>query len=180
MKTLVVYSSQTGNTKKVAEAVAEVLPSCDIFSMDEAPASTDGYGLVAVGYWNAKGQPDVKTREWLKGVSHARLAFFGTLGGLPGSDHARECMAGAEALAQEPARGNVVLGSWMCQGRIDPRVVEVMKKLDLDVHRDMLKDSTRIDEAARHPDEQDCRAAQDFFRGVLAREQRPPQESASF
>ena len=28
MKTLVVYSSRTGNTRAIAEAVAEVLPDC--------------------------------------------------------------------------------------------------------------------------------------------------------
>lgn len=168
MKTLVVYSSLTGNTKKVAEAVAEVLPACTIFPVEEAPEQVDGYDLVAVGYWCAKGLPDTKTREWLKKVSHASLIFFGTMGGLPDSDHARDCMAGAERLACEPERGNTVMGSWMCQGKIDPKIVEVMKKLDLEVHRDMLKDSRRVDEAAKHPDENDCRAAQEFFRSVLA------------
>ena len=168
MKTLVVYSSLSGNTKKVAEAVAEVLPSCTLVPVEEAPASVSDFDLVGVGYWVAKGAPDVKTRAWLKGVTNARLALFGTLGALPESPHARDCMAEAEALALEPERGNTVYGSWMCQGKIDPRVVDVMKKLNLEVHQDLLRDPSRIEAASHHPDEHDLRAVQDFFRGILA------------
>lgn len=167
MKTLVVYSSLTGNTKKVAEAVAEVMPSCTLCAVEDAPASVEKYGLVGVGFWASKGQPDVKTREWLKGVTNTHLAFFGTLGAKPESEHAKECMEKVEELALMPERGNIVLGSWMCQGKIDPKIVEVMKKLNLDVHRDLLKDSSRIEEAARHPDEDDRRAARDFFHQIL-------------
>lgn len=169
MKTLVLYSSLTGNTKKVAEAVAQVLPDCELHPLDDAPASLDGYGLVAVGWWAAKGLPDVKTREWLKTVKDARLAFFGTLGARPDSPHARDCMVKAEELALFPERGNTVFGTWMCQGRIDDKVYEVMKRLDLEVHRDMLKDSSRFDEAAKHPDEADLLSAQLFFQGILAK-----------
>jgi len=176
MKTLVVYSSLTGNTKQIAEAVAEVLPSCELRSIEDAPFSLKDYGLVGVGFWAAKGQPDVKTREWLKGVSHARLAFFGTLGAKPDSEHARDCMDKAESLAMEPARGNTVCGSWMCQGRIDPKIVDVMKKLNLDVHRDLLKNSARIEEAASHPDENDRHSAQQFFHRILADIEHSPHE----
>ena len=49
MKTLIVYSSLTGNTKKVAEAIAAVLPGCDLLPVEEAPASVEGYDLVALG-----------------------------------------------------------------------------------------------------------------------------------
>ena len=167
MKTLVVYSSVTGNTRKIAEAIAEVMPSCELIAVEDAPTCVEGYDLVAVGYWNAKGLPDAKTREWLKEVRNSELAFFATSGALPDSEHARECMAKAESLAAEPKRGNTVHGSWMCQGRIDPHVIEVMKRLDLAVHRDLLRDPARMEAAASHPDERDCRAAQAYFAKLL-------------
>ena len=169
MRTLVVYSSLSGNTKKVAEAVSQVLPGCDLIPVEDASADMEAYDLIAVGWWAAKGAPDAKTREWLKGVRNRRLAFFGTLGALPDSAHAKDCMASAEALAMEPARGNTVLGSWMCQGRIDPKVIDVMRKLALPIHQDLLKHPERFEEAAKHPDENDCRSAQEFFRGILSR-----------
>ncbi len=167
MKTLVIYSSLTGNTKKVAEAMAEVMPECTVLPVEEAPASVQEYDLVAVGYWVDKGMPDGKTRSWLGGVENARLAFFGTLGAWPDSDHAKECMAHGEKLALEPERGNTVLGSWLCQGRIDPRILEVMAKMAGNIHPMTEERRARIAEAAKHPDDDDCRHAQDFIRRML-------------
>ncbi|WP_294483966.1 flavodoxin family protein [uncultured Mailhella sp.] len=169
MKTLVVYSSRTGNTKKVAQAMAGVMPGCELLPVEEAPSSVDQYDVVAVGYWVDRGMPDAATRAWLEGVRNARLAFFGTLGAWPDSDHARECMARGEALALEPARGNVVLGSWLCQGRVDPKVLEIMARMAGDVHPMTEERKARIAEAARHPDDEDCRRAQAFIRRFLER-----------
>ena len=169
MKTLVIYSSLTGNTKKVAQAVAGVLPDCTLLPVEEAPSCVAEYDLVAVGYWVDKGMPDGKTRRWLSGVKNARLAFFGTLGAWPDSDHARECMARGEKLALEPERGNVVLGSWLCQGRIDPNVLEVMAKMAGSAHPMTEERKARIEEAKKHPDENDCLSAQNFIRSVLER-----------
>lgn len=163
MKALVVYSSLTGNTRKVAEAVAAVLPGCDLVPVAKAPESVEQYDLVAVGYWVDKGMPDKKTLAWLEGVKDARLAFFGTLGAWPDSDHARECMARGEAAATDPDRGNTVLGSWLCQGKVDPRVLEVMAKMAADVHPMTPERRARIEEAAKHPDDDDCRRAQEFI-----------------
>lgn len=60
MKFLVVYSSLTGNTKMVGEAIAEVLaPECDIFPVEDNPDYSD-YDLVVVGYWVDKGTADKK------------------------------------------------------------------------------------------------------------------------
>ena len=42
MKALVVYSSRTGNTRKIAEAIAAVLPGCEIHPVESAPAP-EGY-----------------------------------------------------------------------------------------------------------------------------------------
>lgn len=167
MKTLVVYSSLTGNTKKVALAVSGVLPECTVVPVENAPDHTDEYGLVAVGYWVDKGMPDAGTRAWLEGVRNTRLAFFGTLGAWPDSDHARECMARGESLALEPARGNTVLGSWLCQGKVDPKVLDVMARMAGNVHPMTEERRARIAEAARHPDDEDCRRAQAFIRRML-------------
>lgn len=167
MKTLIVYSSLTGNTKKVAEAIASILPSCDIFPVQEAPSSTEGYGLVAVGYWVDKGMPDSRTMDWLKCVRNSRIAFFGTLGAYPDSDHARECMAKGELLVSSPEKGNTIFGSWLCQGRIDPKVIEAMAKMAGNIHPMTPERLARIKEASHHPDEKDLLNAQNFIRSVL-------------
>ena len=63
MKALVVYSSRTGNTRKIAEAIAAVLPGCEIHPVESAPAP-EGYDLVAVGYWVDKGMPDAQAKAY--------------------------------------------------------------------------------------------------------------------
>ena len=77
MKSLVVYSSQSGNTKKLAEAVFEALPEGkEITPVDGAP-DPKGYDFVAVGFWLKGGDPDPKSLEYLKKNFLDRpLAFY--------------------------------------------------------------------------------------------------------
>lgn len=167
MKSLVIYSTLTGNTKTVAEAIAEVLPECDIFPVQEAPDSTEGYDLVAVGYWVDKGMPDAKTRKWLEKTENTVLAFFGTLGAYPDSDHAKECMAKGEALALADGKNNTVLGSWLCQGKVDPKLLEMMAKMNDGIHPMTEERKARIEEAKKHPNREDCKNAQAFMLSVV-------------
>jgi len=65
MESLVVYSSQTGNTRKLAEAVYEALPGKkELYPVDEAPDPSD-YDFIAVGFWFMQGKPDPKSTEFL-------------------------------------------------------------------------------------------------------------------
>ena len=151
MKALVVYSSRTGNTRKIAEAIAAVLPGCEIHPVESAPAP-EGYDLVAVGYWVDKGMPDAQAKAYLETVRDANVALFGTLGAWPDSDHARDCIA-------------QVLGTYLCQGKVDPKIVAMMQKMASDVHPMTPERKARLEEAAKHPDEADCLRAQEAFKG---------------
>ena len=55
MKALVLYSSQTGRTKKFAEAIRSVLPkNTDFLPMEQAPRNTlttTTSSLLASGFW---------------------------------------------------------------------------------------------------------------------------------
>ena len=168
MKALVVYSSRTGNTRKIAEAIAAVLPGCEIHPVESAPAP-EGYDLVAVGYWVDKGMPDAKARAYLENLRGVRAALFGTLGAWPDSEHARDCIRKSEALLKEPERGNTVMGSFICQGKVDPRVVEMMNKVAADVHPMTPERKARLEEAARHPDDTDRARAKEYFLAFAVR-----------
>ena len=168
MKALVVYSSRTGNTRKIAEAIAAVLPGCEIYPVESAPAP-EGYDLVAVGYWVDKGMPDAQAKAYLETVRDAKVALFGTLGAWPDSEHARDCIRKSEALLKEPERGNTVMGSFICQGKVDPRVVEMMNKVAADVHPMTPERKARLEEAARHPDDTDRARAKECFLAFAVR-----------
>lgn len=162
MKLLVVYSSMTGNTRKVAEAIAGAVPDSVLLPVEAEPSS-DGFDLVAAGYWVDKGMPDAKSRAWLEKAKGCRIALFGTLGAWPDSEHAKESMRRAAELVESPERGNTVCGSWICQGRVDPHVIEAMQKMAPNVHPMTPERRARLEEAAKHPDESDLASAREFI-----------------
>ena len=133
MKTLIVYSSRTGNTRTIAEAIAEALPGSHCCPVEEA-LEPHGFDLVAVGYWVDRGGPDSRAKAYMEHISHSRVALFGTLGAWPDSEHARDCRRMGEELLREPERGNMVLGTFLCQGKVDPRVVAAMQKMTDNPH----------------------------------------------
>ena len=53
MKTLVTYSTKTGNTKKVAESIAKAIENSEI--KDIAEVNNLDYDLIIVGTWIDKG-----------------------------------------------------------------------------------------------------------------------------
>ena len=82
MKILLVYSSRTGNTKKVAEAIGEEL-GISAVPVEEKPAAAD-FDLVIAGFWVDRGTADAK----MKAYCHAwRQGGFRTCCPLPRSGH---------------------------------------------------------------------------------------------
>ena len=166
MKSMVVFSSRTGNTKKVAQAVFEALPDPKhIFTVEEDPA-VDRYDLIVLGYWVDKGTADAKARAFFEKVKDRNVALFGTLGAYPDSDHAKNCTENVRELL----KANHILGDFLCQGRVDPKLVKMMaEKLKDDPHHAMTPErKTRLKEAEKHPDDKDLSDARAFILSVVA------------
>lgn len=126
MKSLVVYSSQSGNTQKLAEAAYAALPGeKELMSVDEAP-EPEGYDCVAVGFWLQAGKPDPKAAAYLARVKNTRLFLFATHGAAAGSAHARKAMDHARGLAPDAS----VIGTFSCQGEVNPKVLDKIRAKD--------------------------------------------------
>jgi flavodoxin I len=126
MKSLVVYSSQTGNTQKLAESVYAALPGeKEIWLVDEAPAP-ENFDVVAAGFWLQAGKPDPKAAAYLARVKNTRLFLFATHGAAAGSAHARNAMDHARNLAPDAS----VIGTFSCQGEVSPKVLEKIRAKD--------------------------------------------------
>lgn len=121
MKSLVVYSSLTGNTEKLAKAVRDSLPEgCDLQPVKNAPDPAE-YDLVAVGFWLMAGKPDPDAWEYLAKLDGGQKVFlFATHGAAPDSDHARNAMS----MAKGVLRKCDVIGTFNCQGKVNPKVLE--------------------------------------------------------
>lgn len=124
METIVVYSSQTKNTKKLAAAVAQEL-GCEMRPVAEA-GDISPFALVAVGFWYKAGQPDPATQEFLPQLGGKKVFLFATHGAAVGSPPA----LGGMAKAQELAAGAEVIGTFSCPGEVDPKFMEMAAKKD--------------------------------------------------
>lgn len=165
MKSLIVYSSRTGNTRAVAEAIHSVFPEpCLIASVEDAPDPED-YDFIAMGYWVDKGMPDKKAMTYMEKIKGKSVGLFGTLGAYPDSEHADDCRAKAMDLLAD----NELLGHFMCQGKIDPKVLDMMTKM-ASAHHPMTEErKMRIEEAKKHPNEDDFAAARQAFKEILGK-----------
>ena len=170
MKVLVVYSSLTGNTKTVAEGIYSALEGheadCVDVKSDPDPAA---YDLIAPGFWVDKGHADQAMLSFFEKVKDKKVAFFFTLGAWPDSEHADDVAGDTEKRLTE--NGNRILGHYRCQGKVDPALLERMKKMlpPDHPHAQMTPErKARLDEAAKHPDETDVLKAKDFMKGILA------------
>jgi len=164
-KTMVVYSSKTGNTKKVAEEIMKVLPgNTDIFPVEKAPDPSE-YDFIAAGFWVDRGTAETKALEYFKKIENKKVAIFITLGAYPDSAHAEKVVENAKKLFGEK---NEVLGHFICQGKIDPALTEKFKDLPPDHPHAMTPErKARHEEAKKHPDSKDFKNACQAFKGIM-------------
>jgi flavodoxin len=170
MKNLIVYSSKTGNTKKIAEAIKSHSPDdTDFFSVARAP-SPDNYDIIALGFWVDKGMPDEFAAAYMKKIRGMKVGLFMTLGAYPDSEHAKKSMEKAVAVLE--ANDNLVLAKFICQGKVDPELIEKMRKMTETnpdhPHKMDDKRKVRLAEAAKHPNEDDCKRAAEIFQKVFS------------
>ncbi len=133
MKSIILYSSLTGNTKSVAEAMASVMPEgTPCVPVKDAPENLADYDTVFVGFWVDRGTANKEAAKLIETLKNPNVVFFATLGMYADSDHARESIEKASELL--PNKEALVDG-FVCQGKIDPKVIEMMYKMfPLDQH----------------------------------------------
>lgn len=151
MKYLITYSSQSGNTEKLARSLGGSLPGqAEIKPLAEASDLAD-YQAVVVGFWLKGGQPDPQTAEFLARVGSQKLFLFATHGAAAGSDHVNGALAAAKKMADRAE----VVGSFTCQGEVNP---DLLAKLKASGKAPVwIADA---DAAVGHPDQADLEAFQ--------------------
>lgn len=165
-KYAIVYSSKTGNTKKVAEAMAQVRP--DEFVVLDAKENPDlsQYEFITFGYGVDKGAPYKNCQELMGTIKNKSVALFHTLGADPKSNHSMACAANGGSCLGE---GNVIINYFACQGAIDPNLIAMMRKMPKNSpHAATPENEERWAKAASHPDDGDLKAAKDFMEHTLA------------
>ena len=114
MSTIILYSSLTGNTKSVAEAMASVMPEgTPCVPVKEAPANLADYDTVFVGFWVDRGTANKEAAKLIETLNNKHVVFFATLGMYADSDHARESIEKASTLLPNKR----IFGGWFCMSR---------------------------------------------------------------
>lgn len=151
---LVVYSSVTGNTKKVAEAFCEAVGGT-LVRVEDA-GMPEEYDAVAVGYWLWRGGPDPKTAAYLSRLSGGNVALFETHAADNRSEHSVTAFARAAALLGKECR---VLNVFECQGQVPEAVRQKREKM---AANDPHAKSRGWKTSVGHPDAEDLATARDF------------------
>lgn len=150
----IVFSSLTGNTKKLAEAIYEVLPKdkCDYFG--ETGSQVPGSDLLYIGFWTDKGNADKKTLELLSKLKDKKIFLFGTAGFGASAAYFEKVLG---QVRQSVAPGNVVIGEYMCQGKmpqsVRERYIKMKENPEHPANLDLL--IKNFDCALSHPDTDD-------------------------
>ncbi|MBD3415072.1 MAG: hypothetical protein GF421_11650 [Candidatus Aminicenantes bacterium] len=155
-KTLVTYFSQTGNTKKVAEAIYENLQGDkQIKNFKEADMEDmKDCDLIFVGFPVHSHSVPVAMERFIKQIPpNKKLAFFSTHGSLTGSRISREAIEHATVLASKAK----LLGSFSCRGKVSLEALELLKKSP--EHRAW---TDMAASASTHPDKNDLKEAGSF------------------
>lgn len=168
MKCLVVYSSKTGNTKMIAQSIINAMSDdTDLYAVEDAP-DPENYDFIAVGAWVDKGMPDAKAQTYMLRIKNKKVGIFLTLGAYPDSEHANDSMRKACGLLE----GNDIRCTFICQGKVDPKLIEMMQQMTKDnpdhPHAMNEERKARLAEAAKHPDQGDCWNAARIFKETVA------------
>ena len=76
----IIFSSPTGNTRLLADAIRDALPeeNCNYFGVCEnADTQSD---ILFIGFWTDKGTADKATLDLLEKLKNKRIFLFGTAG----------------------------------------------------------------------------------------------------
>ena len=167
MRYSIVYSSNTGNTRQLAEAIEQQLPTGDLLYCGAPDTAALQADMLFVGFWTDKGSCDAKVAELLKQTGGKTVYLFGTAGFGQSQQYFDQILA---RVRENLPAGAVYGGGYMCQGRMPQAVrsrYEAMQAKEPENTRyKMLIEN--FDEALAHPDNNDLEAADACAKGCLA------------
>ena len=159
----ILFSSLTGNTKKLADAIHETLPEegCEYFGAIKTPVPSSE--LLYIGFWTDKGNADNETLTLLSTLKNRRIFLFGTAG-FGGSDAYFQKILGQVRQSIDPS--NTIIGEYMCQGKMPQSVRERYMKMKENPEDPANLDALikNLDCALAHPESDDLEKLRNLCR----------------
>ena len=154
MKYAIVFSSRTGNTKQLAEAVSSVLPQADLCFFGSPSQEALQAERLFIGFWTDKGRCNQEITDFLKTLKGKEVFLFGTAGFGGSQEYFDKILSSVQ---KRLGASNTVIGTYMCQGKMPQSVRDRYMKMKAQPEHpaniDALIDN--FDRALSHPDEDD-------------------------
>ena len=171
----IVFSSRTGNTAELAEAVRGALPegTCEYFGSVSGDDGGDGRGYAGagcgrtssaipasetlfVGFWTNQGVADQAAQKLLGQLRNRKIFLFGTAGFGGSEAYFQAILDKTKAFIDD---SNTVIGTYMCQGKmplsVRERYVKMKEQPDHMPNIDAMIEN--FDKALSHPDATDLK-----------------------
>lgn len=150
----IIFSSRTGNTRKLADTIREALPDARCAYFGEAKSADPDAEMIYVGFWTDKGTADQACLELLGRLRNKKIFLFGTAGFGGSEAYYQKILANVRTAIDA---SNTVVGEYMCQGRmpqaVRDRYVKMKEMPDAKPNLDALIEN--FDQALSHPDQED-------------------------
>jgi flavodoxin len=161
MKALVTYYSDTGNTKKVAQAIFDAIHIEKELKAVMEVKSVSRYDIIFYGFPVIAHSVPEKAAEFISGLpAGQKIAFFSTHGSLRGGQLARQAFEHALGLAAKLK----VLGHFGCRGEVNQKIIDALMKSP--EHKAWAEEARG---AIGHPDKNDLADAKTFAAEMLAK-----------
>ena len=164
MKVAIIYKSNTGNTKLIAEAINFALKE-NIVYIGEPKDGIDA-DVYFIGSWTDKGMCCVQIADYIKTLENKEIAYFGTAGFGGSEDYYHSLFERVKKIC--PGSNNLN-EYFFCQGKM-PMGVRSKYVSMLQEHPDDKKLEVSIknfDDALNHPDETDLNDASEWATKVI-------------
>ncbi|MFI3175097.1 MAG: flavodoxin family protein [Bacillota bacterium] len=148
MKTAIVFSSGTGNTKLLAETIQATVG--DVAYYGEVSDEALSADVIYIGSWTKTGYtctPDIK--KFLCKVRDKKVFLFMTAGFGSSDAYFEPIMYGMKSFVDG---SNEVIGEFICQGKVSEMVQNVIKEGN-EVKYNRIKEE--MDKSVSHPDKAD-------------------------
>ena len=150
MSYAIVYSSRTGNTALLAQAIRDALPAKDCIYFGQPDSQALAADTLYIGFWTDKGTCDEATADFLRHVTNQKVFLFGTAGFGGAPDYFERILCRTrENLGPEAME----IGSYMCQGKMPQAVRNRYEKMEPSPRREAMIEN--FDQAVSHPDAED-------------------------
>ncbi len=161
MRFLVAYLSQTGNTRKVAEAIYEVLEGeKEIMPLSEVE-SLEGYDLAFIGFPIHASNPAAEAKAFLEEKGRGKKVALFVTHAAP-EDH--ELVSGFLEKCKAAVSHADLVGMFDCQGELSQAVIDILAKSDNPKYREF---AAYGPQTKGQPDDSRLEKARVFARDVV-------------